>query len=81
MANIEINAEQKAALVQKLQVYMEQELDVDLGQFDAEFLVDFIGDNIGGYFYNQGLYDAQQLISSKIDLINESLYELEKPVD
>ena len=81
MANIEINAEQKAALVQKLQVYMEQELDVDLGQFDAEFLVDFIGDNIGGYFYNQGLYDAQLLISSKIDLINESLYELEKPVD
>lgn len=81
MANIEFSRDQKAALVQKLQSYMEKELDVEIGQFDAEFLLDFIGENLGGYFYNQGVYDAQQLMVSKIDLINESMYELEKPVD
>lgn len=81
MANIELNVEQKTIIIKKIQSYMQQELDVELGQFDAEFLLDFFGDHVGSYFYNQGIYDAQQLMSSKIDLINESLYELEKPVD
>lgn len=79
MANIEFSSEQKAQLIQSLQGYFQRELDVELGQFDADFLIDFIGENFGSYFYNQGLYDAQQLLSSKIEQINEAIYELEQP--
>ncbi|MDO6427457.1 DUF2164 domain-containing protein [Thalassotalea sp. 1_MG-2023] len=79
MANITLSDDAKHQLINKLQHYFEQELSIELGQFDADFLLDFIGDNFGSYFYNQGLYDAQHIINEKIDHISETLYELEKP--
>lgn len=79
MANITLSDDVKHQLINKLQHYFEQELSIELGQFDADFLLDFIGDNFGSFFYNQGIYDAQQIINEKIDHISETLYELEKP--
>jgi uncharacterized protein (DUF2164 family) len=52
-------------LVQKFQHYFEQELETELGQFDGEFLLDFIIKQAGPVFYNQGLADAQRLLSEK----------------
>ena len=68
-------------LVQKLQLYFSEELDQKIGQFDAEFLIDFIGAEMGAYFYNRGVQDAQQALSRKIDEISDTLYDLEKPVE
>ena len=41
MSTIQFTPSQKAAMVLKLQGYFETELDSELGQFDAEFLLDF----------------------------------------
>ncbi|MGB5445138.1 MAG: DUF2164 family protein [Psychromonas sp.] len=49
-----------------------------MGDFDAEFLLDFFTEKIGGYYYNQGLNDARALLDEKLDTITESFYELEK---
>ena len=57
---------------------MEQELDIELGQFDAEFLLDFVSKEMGATFYNQGIYDAQALLQSKIETLSDAFYELEK---
>lgn len=73
--------EQKQRMTEKLQHYLQEELSVELGQFDAEFLFDFIANNLGSYFYNQGIYDAQTIISQKAELLAESLYEIEKVTD
>ncbi|WP_286234843.1 DUF2164 domain-containing protein [Thalassotalea sediminis] len=81
MANITFSQDVKQQIINKLQRYFEQELCFELEQFDADFLLDFIGDNLGSYFYNQGIYDAQQIITNKVDHISEAIYELEKPVD
>lgn len=84
MAKIELTVEQKTALITKLQRYFEEDLrhitNHELGQFDAEFLLDFIAKEMGAQFYNQGLYDAQTILSSKLDDINDAIFEIEKPI-
>jgi uncharacterized protein (DUF2164 family) len=78
MSKIEFPAGQKEQLIQKLQKYMSHELDVELGQFDADFLLDFISKEMGGNYYNQGLYDAQAVLAERMDSLTEVIYQLEK---
>ena len=78
MAEIKFSDEEKQAIGLKVQRYVEQELDLEIGQFDAEFLLDFFTKEIGEYFYNRGLYDAQAILESKIEEIGESILQLEK---
>lgn len=80
MPEITLNPEQKKVIVEKIKLYFREELDQDIGGFDAEFLLDFFLEEMGGYFYNQGLYDAQQLLSEKLDDLSECIFNLEKPV-
>ncbi len=78
MAEIKFSNAQKVAIVDQIQKYFEKELDQELGQFDAEFLLDFFTEKVGSYYYNQGLNDARALLDDKLDTITESFYELEK---
>ena len=78
MAKIELDKDQKAQLVAKLQRYFEDELELELGQFDADFLLDFIAEKMGSVFYNQGLYDAQTVLNSKIETLQDAILQLEK---
>ncbi|WP_448566979.1 DUF2164 domain-containing protein [Thalassotalea ganghwensis] len=73
--------DKKDHLILKLQQYFEHELSIELGQFDADFLLDFISDEMGSYFYNQGLQDAQQLMHERLQLISEEIVQLEKPTN
>lgn len=79
ISNIAFSKEETAVMVSKLQDYFEQELDQDLGQFDAEFLLEFLSKQLGPYFYNRGLYDAQAVFESRLENIAEAIYEIEKP--
>ncbi len=78
---IDFSKEEKEAMVTKLQSYFSDELGQEIGQFDAEFLLDFFAGEIGKLFYNRGLYDAQAILESRMDNIVEAISELEKPVD
>ena len=79
--NIEFTKEEKELLVQKLKHYFTNELDEEIGQFDAEFLLDFFGKEMGVYYYNRGLIDAQDIFKSRVDSITDSIYELEVPTE
>lgn len=81
MSEIEFTQEETAILVKKIKLYFADELEQNIAQFDAEFLLDFFGREIGPYFYNRGVYDAQALLQSKVELITESFYEIEKATD
>ena len=78
MSDITFSKHKKEELVKSLQDYFEDELGYELGQFDADFLLDFISENIGKHFYNQGLYDAQNIINQRVELISEEVLSLEK---
>ena len=81
MEKLEFSAEEKNQIVRKVKMYFEEELDQKIGNFDAEFLIDFFAEEVGAYFYNRGLYDAQALFSQKLDEIGDSIYELERPTE
>ena len=50
MTKIEFSREQQQVMVQKLQSYFDQELNQELEQFDAEFLLDFFCERYGRIF-------------------------------
>lgn len=67
MSEIKLSKQQQSSAITKLQTYFQQELDRDLGQFEAEFLLEFIIKELGSSIYNQALYDAQSLLTAKIE--------------
>ena len=81
MSLIKFSKEEKEIISRKVQMYFNDELDQKIGQFDAEFLLDFFTEEVGAYYYNRGLYDAQTILESKLENITEAIYELEKPTE
>lgn len=77
MPAIKLNTEEKSRLTAKLQEYLLREFELEAGQFEAEFFLDFISENMGAYFYNQGLSDAQAIFNSKMVDIGDAIYEIE----
>ena len=81
MSEIEFTKEEKEILVQKIKHYIFNELGHEIGQFDTEFLLDFFSKEIGVYFYNRGLSDAQIILKSRLESITDAIYEIEKPTE
>ena len=78
MPDIELSREQTDHLISKIKDYFEQELDQDIGGFEAEFLIQFLAREVGPYFYNRGLTDAQVLLNEKIEDLGYMLEEMHK---
>ena len=79
MSTIKFSAAEKDQIIDKVKIYFRDQLDQDIGSFDAEFLIDFFSKEVGAYFYNQGLYDAQALLNEKTEEIGYLIQDLEKP--
>jgi len=78
MSEIKFSKEEIEILTKKIQLYFSEELDYEIGQFDSQFLLDFISEEIGPYYYNKGLYDAQSVLESRMESISEAIYDIEK---
>lgn len=78
MAEIKLEDSVKAEVVAKLQKYFQDELQQEIGGFDAEFLLDFFSKEVGGIYYNQGLADALKSFELKMEDIGEAIYQLEQ---
>ena len=81
MSELKFSKEEKEIIRSKIQFYFREELNQEIGQFDAEFLLDFFSAEVGAYYYNRGLYDAQAILEKKMDTITEAIYELERPTE
>jgi uncharacterized protein (DUF2164 family) len=80
MEGMTFSREEKERMVAKVQAYFEREMDQSLGGFEAEFLIDFFASEMGAFFYNRGLYDAEAAITAKLADISDQLLELERPL-
>ncbi|MBB4595367.1 DUF2164 domain-containing protein [Xanthomonas cannabis] len=81
MTDIKFTDAERAAITRKIQLYFTEELRQEIGRFDAEFLLDFFAGEVGAYFYNRGVYDAQAIIAGKLEDLGEAVYQLERPTD
>jgi uncharacterized protein (DUF2164 family) len=81
MTDIKFSAAEKDLIVHKIKRHFAEELHQPIGSFDAEFLLDFFAKEVGAYFYNRGLYDAQAVLTSKLDDVQDAIYQLERPTE
>jgi len=76
---IAFSSGEKELLVPKIQAYLEKELDVEVGRFDAEFLLDFFAKEMGVVIYNKGLQDGMETLKVKLETVCDDVaYALEK---
>ncbi len=80
MSDSKFTNQEKEAMVVKLQSYFEKSLAQELGQFDAEFLLDFVSKELGAYYYNRGLHDARLIFAERVQTIDDDIYAIEKEV-
>ena len=52
MPKITFDKDTRARLVAGLSRYLKDELDLEVKGFDAEFLLDFVSERLGPYYYN-----------------------------
>lgn len=78
---IKFSNDETELLTLKIQQYFINELDHELGQFPARFLLDFFSEQIGVYFYIRGLQDAQLVLESRLESVGEAILELEKTTE
>ena len=78
---IKFSKDETEILTRKIQQYFNDELDQEIGQFPARFFLDFVSEEIGAYFYNRGLQDAQIVLESRIESVGESILELQKSTE
>ena len=79
MKPITFSREEASALVGEIQEYFRDELDQSIGALPAEMLMRFFSEKMGAYFYNRGLYDAQDLIRKRMDSLTDDVFALEQP--
>ncbi len=77
---IKFSKENREEIVSRIKTYFRDELNQDIGGFDAEFLLDFFAKEIGCYFYNQALTDVHALLEKQMESMADTIYALEKQV-
>jgi uncharacterized protein (DUF2164 family) len=75
---ISFDKERRAAAIDRIQRHFADELDQTLGAFAAERLLEFFAEEVGGFYYNQGLADAQTVFGRAVDSVNDTIYSLEQ---
>lgn len=81
MTELKLDRDTRSRLSAQIKHFLDRELDVEIGNMDAEQLIDYLIPSLGGRFYNLGLRDAQALLARKVDDINDEIYALEQTVD
>jgi len=78
MSPITLDAEIKDEVGKKIQAYLLRELDIEIGNFDAQFFLDFLTEQVGYVYYNRGLRDSLSAVEGKMEEFSDLIYQLEK---
>ena len=73
MSDIDLSPPQRDLLREKLSKYCEENFELELEQFDAEFFVDFIAKELGPLFYNAGIEEAIRTHQAWSERIQEEM--------
>ncbi|MCW8837693.1 MAG: DUF2164 domain-containing protein [Thiovulaceae bacterium] len=76
---VELSKENIEDIVPRIKDYMFKEFDLEIGGFEAEFLLDFFNKELGNKIYNKALLEISDEYKIKFDNISEDIiYNLEK---
>lgn len=75
---LQLDKEQEEVLLDELRAYMSDELDMNIGNLPAKFLLDFMVELIGPKIYDQAISDAEPWLYDRFTGILEDLSVLKK---
>lgn len=67
MKKLELHNDVRKKLIGDLRNYFQEERGEDIGDLAGMLLLDFIIENIGPHFYNQGIKDAAVNMRERVD--------------
>ena len=79
LAKIELDKLTSETLARLLSNRLKSEFELDVAPYETLDLLTFLAETIGPYFYNQGVRDAQAVVSDRAESVLEALYAIEKP--
>ena len=74
---MEIQDDIRKRMVASIRRYYEQEMEEEIGDLQAGFLLDYFLKEIGPTVYNQAIADAQAWMLGRVEDLEGSLYEPE----
>ncbi len=78
MRRIEFDKRTRETLARRLADRLRAELDVEIAPMDAQRLLDIVSETTGFHYYNQGLYDARDIVRDRADSLGEAIEGLER---
>ena len=72
---IELDKHETKEVVVSLQYYFREELDQDLSEMRAKFLLEYILKEIAPFAYNKGVKDAETFFRAKIEDLPGTCFE------
>lgn len=73
-STIELTKNEEKNAVDKIKDYMQDTFDLDIGNLQAGFFLDYMTEHLGIYYYNKGVEDSMRFMTEK----TEELYLLMK---
>lgn len=64
---IEFSKEMKKKIIEELRTFFQEEFDQEIGEIKGELILDFISENIGRIYYNEGLKDGEAHIRNALE--------------
>lgn len=75
--SINLAKDKEEKIIESLKYYFEENLEVEIGDLKATFLLEFILKEIGPSIYNQAILDAQSVMADKVSDLDSTCYEPE----
>jgi len=72
---MELSKQETEEIIPSLRKFFREELDVELSEMRAGFLLDFIQKEIAPYAYNRGVHDAESFIRNKLEDLPATCFE------
>ena len=78
MKPVELTREARTAAATRLQAWLKDELDQEVGGLQAGMLLGELAAELGPLFYNRGVADARAVVAARAEDLDEALYGLER---
>ncbi|XHR28607.1 MAG: DUF2164 domain-containing protein [Chthoniobacteraceae bacterium] len=73
--SIDLNKQEISEIVPSIQKYFREELETDLSEMHAKFLLAYIMKEIAPFAYNKGVTDAERYFREKIEDLGGTCFE------
>ncbi|MEE2664139.1 MAG: DUF2164 domain-containing protein [Myxococcota bacterium] len=75
---IRLEDEPRARVLRSLRRFLDAEFEIELSEFQAERVLDFLVVELGAPVYNQAIRDARGFLQDKLDDLDVEFYEPEE---